>query len=270
MEQQSAIESRNIDGPRRSNDNNPSKFRVIADIYRRKINGGEPGYLPGDCMPPQRAMAIKHHTTRPTVAKAIELLTAEGLLQFNGNQRSIIADRVPRMPSMSDRMDSLHATGNILGPGETCEILSCETIPCPPNIARHLMVEPGEDVLVRTRRTRFNGKPLAVSESYFPMFAVEAAPEVGEPENITGGPREAAVYALEQTQDKAEELYSAHMADDREKELLEISGKYASILQTLRIVTMSDGRVVEVAVKVGEGSLPVRATRDLRPKDIAA
>lgn len=267
MESQNATEKRNIDGPRRPNNTNPSKFRVIAAIYREKIIGGAPGFEPGDSMPSRREMADKHHTTRPTIDKAMELLTAEGLLQFNGNQRSIITDRLAFVPSMEDRMASLRSTGKILGKGETCEILECSTVPCPPNIAQHLQVEPGSDVLKRVRRTRRHGKPIAVSESYFPPFAVEAAPEIGEPENIEGGAREAAVHALEVTQDEALEYHTSHMADEREKELLEVTAKYVSILQTLRVVKLSDGRVVEVAVKCGDGKLPVATRVNLRPAE---
>jgi GntR family transcriptional regulator len=42
------------------------------------------------------------------------------------------------------------------------------------------------------------------------------------------------------------------------------------VLQTLRVVTMDDGRIVEAAVKVSEGSLPVRTRSSLRPQDAAA
>lgn len=256
--------NRNIAGLYRGNHDNPSKFRVIAGIYRDKIISGAKGFETGNEMPSRRELAAQHHTTRPTIDKAMEMLVAEGLIVPNGNHRPIIAERVSNVPSMDDRMAALRATGKILGKGETCEILGQpEMVDCPPEIAAYLGVEPGSRVLLRVRRTRRNGKPLAVSYSYYPPFAAEAAPELAEPENIEGGARELAVYRLERTQDEAREIYTSHMANDEEKQLLELTSKYVSILQTLRVVLLDDGRVVEVAVKVGEGSMPVMSRRSL-------
>jgi DNA-binding GntR family transcriptional regulator len=259
-------QGRNIAGPYRENNDNPSKFKTIAGYYRDRIVSGSKGFEPGDSMPSRREMASVHHTTRPTIDKAMEVLTAEGLIIANGNQRSIIVDQPDRVPSMDDRMAALRATGKILGRGETCEILETRMVDCPPSIAAYLRVEEGSQVLLRTRVTKRNGKPIAVSESYYPQFAVEAAPELAERGNIEGGARELAVYRLDCTQEDAEETFTARMATDREKTLLEVTAKFAVVLQTLRVVPMSDGRVVEAAVKVGEGSMPVRTRRSLRPQ----
>lgn len=257
-------EDRNIVGPYRDNNDNPSKFKAIAQFYRDRIISGARGFEPGDSMPSRREMASVHHTTRPTIDKAMEVLTAEGMILPNGNQRSIIADQPDRVPSMDDRMASLRATGKILGKGETCEVLEARMVECPASIAAYLRVEEGSQVLLRTRVTRRNNRPIAVSESYYPQFAVDAAPELAERGNIEGGARELAVYRLDCTQDEAEETFTARMATDREKTLLEVTSKFAVVLQTLRVVPMSDGRIVEAAVKVGEGSMPVRTRRNLR------
>ncbi len=249
--------TRNITGPYRDNQNNPSKFRVIAGVYRDKIIAGAKGYTPGCSLPPSRELATKHNTTRPTIEKAMQALLAEGLLIANGNQPPVVAERFSVVPSLGDRVATLRTTGKILPDGETCEVLEAHTVECPEHIAQALNVEPGSEVMFRRRVTRRHNRPIAYSDSYYPPFAYEAAPELGEKENIPGGAREAAVYALEQTQEEYIELDTSRIAHDWEKQLLELSGKFAVVTQTLRMVYLDDGRTIEAAVKVNEGSQPV-------------
>jgi len=242
-----------------------SKFRNIANYYRIRIIAGARGFEPGDEMPARREMAAIHSTTRNTVDKAVQILVAEGLIHLQGNQRATVAERASNVPSMDDRMASLRATGNILGAGEDCTVLSAATLECPAAIASYLNVEAGDEVLLRQRVTRRNGRPLAYSDSYYPAFALEAAPELAEVANIKGGARELAVYNLGAEQEDVLETFTARMATDREKRVLELTDKFAVVLQTLRVVFLDDGRVIEVAVKAGEGTLPVRTRRSLRP-----
>lgn len=244
-----------------------SKFRNIAGFYRDKILAGAKGFEPGDQMPSRRDMAAMHGTTRNTIDDAMQLLVVETLINLNGNQRATVADRVSNVPSMDDRMASLRATGKILSKGETCEVLQATTVECPASIAAYLGVDAGEEVLLRSRVVKRNGRPLSYSDSYFPRFAYEAAPELAERANIEGGARELAVYNLNSAQEDAEETFTARMATDREKTALELTDKFAVVLQALRVVFLSDGRVVEVAVKVGEGATPVRTRRSLRPTE---
>lgn len=257
------LKTRNIVGPYRDNTDNPSKFRVIASVYRDKILSGAKGYTTGCTLPTSRAMASMHHTTRPTVEKAMQLLVAEGLLIANGNQPPFIAERLSTVPTLDDRMATLRATGKILTEDESCEILEARTVTCPDSIAKHLGVTHEDQVLLRSRVTRRNGRPIAYSESYYPEFAYQAAPELGDLENVEGGAREAAVYALERTQEGKLEAHTARIASDREKQLLELTGKYSVVIQTLRVVYLNDGRPVEAAVKVSSGSHPVVHRRNL-------
>jgi GntR family transcriptional regulator len=254
---ESELSTRNIAGPYRENSDNPSKFRVLAAIYRDKIISGAKGYTPGNLMPASRSLAAMHNTTRPTIEKAMHLLIAEGLLRTNGNQPPIVAERLPSVPSLDERMAALRTTGSILSGGESCDILSAEITEASAGIASALNVQTGSPVLCRRRVTRRHGRPIAYSESYYPPFAYEAASELLETENIKGGAREAAVYALERVQENKVEAHTARMATDEEKTLLELTGKLAIVVQTFRVVYLDDGRPVEAAVKVSEGSMPV-------------
>jgi len=229
-------------------------FRKIASFYRDRIVAGVDGYKPGDLLPSRREMASKHNRSRDTIDKAMDVLAAEGLIVLRGNQRAQIAQRTLGVPSMEERMAALRTTGKILSDGESCEILDTSHVPCPAEIAVHLGIEEGDEVLRRTRVTKRNGRPLAVSWSYFPEAAVQAAPELAQNENIEGGARELAAYRLGQPMAESVEFTHGRMANDEEKGLLELTGKFPVVLETLRIVTLEDGRVVEAAVKVSEAS----------------
>jgi GntR family transcriptional regulator len=229
-------------------------FRKIAGHYRDRITAGADGFKPGDLLPSRREMASKHNRSRDTIDKAMDVLASEGLIVLRGNQRAQIAQRALGVPSMEERMATLRATGKILSDGETCEVLSIENVPCPAEIAVHLGLAEGDEVLRRARITKRNGRPLAVSWSYFPSIAVEAAPELAQPENIEGGARELAAYRLGQPMAEWLESTYGRMANDAEKELLEMTGKFPVVLETLRVVYLDDGRVVEAAVKVSEAS----------------
>jgi len=239
------------------------KFRDIASIYRNKILSGDQGFEPGDTMPPGRELAARHNTTRATISKVMEVLIAEGLLRSNGQYPPVVAHRVTTVPNLDDRMAALRSTGKILRRGETCQVLSADMVECPAEIAPFLRVEPSEMVLLRRRVTKQNGKPIAYSASYYPQFAVDAAPELAEVANVEGGARERAVYNLDREQEFGDETYTSHMASDEEKQLLELTSKFVVVTQMLRVVTMDDGKVIEVALKINEGSQPISVRRQL-------
>ena len=59
------------------------------------------------------------------------------------------------------------------------------------------------------------------------------------------------------------EVFYPRMANDEEKTLLEMTGKFPVVLDTLRVVKLLDGRVVEAAIKVSEGSQKVVTRKSL-------
>lgn len=242
---------------------NQKPFRHIADLYRNKILRREKGYEPGDSLPTQREMAAMHHVARATISSAMEVLIAEHLLMPHGNQPPTVARLDESVPSIEDRMKALHTDGKILENGETSEILECVRISCPADMSYHLGIEEGTEVLRRTRRNRRYGRPISVSRSFFPMFAVEAAPALEETEGIKGGARELAVCELNAVQVRSREIQTSRAATDKEKTLLELTGKFEAITHTVRIVWLDDNRVVEAAVKINSGSVPIVHDTDL-------
>ena len=66
-----------------------------------------------------------------------------------------------------------------------------------------------------------------------------------------------AALRMNSPQEDREEWMISRIPNDEERKLLEITGKYDTVMNVLRRVTLLDGRVVEVAVKVSPGSIPI-------------
>lgn len=243
---------------------NQPPFRKIAKSIRNKILAGEKGYQPGDKLPPQRQLAAQYNVARDTLRDAISLLEGERLIvKPVHNQPAEVAPREPRVDGLEDRMRNLRATGKILAEGETCEILESVSVPCPVEIAAHLGMKVGEDVLRRTRVVRKNGRPVSVSWSFYPSEAVRLAPELATTENIDSGARELAALRMGSPQEDGKEILTSRIPSDEERKLLEITGKYDAVLNVVRVVRLLDGRVVEAAIKVSPGSIPISVDRKL-------
>lgn len=237
---------------------NQPPFRKIANALREKIFAGDVGYRPGDKLPPQRQLAAQYNVARDTLRDAISLLEGERLLvKPTHNQPAEVALSEMRIDGLEDRVRNLRRNGRILSEGETCEILSASTVPCPAEIAVLLDVETGEEVLRRARLVRKNGRPISVSWSYFPEEAVDLTPELATTENVESGARELAALRMNSPQEDREEWMTSRIPNDEERKLLEITGKYDTVLHVLRRVTLLDGRVVEAALKVSPGSIPI-------------
>lgn len=237
---------------------NHPPFRKIATSIRNKILAGEKGYQPGDKLPPQRQLAAQYNVARDTLRDAISLLEGERLLvKPVHNQPAEVAPTDPRVDGLEDRARNLRVTGKILAEGEECSILESTTVPCPAEIAPLLDMEVGDDVLRRTRVVRKHNRPISVSWSYFPGEAVDVTPELATTENIESGARELAAFRMNSVQEDREEWLTSRIPNDEERKLLEITGKYDTVMNVLRRVTLLDGRVVEAAMKVSPGSIPI-------------
>lgn len=235
------------------------RYQQIARHYRDRIVSGD---MPaGAKFPTMRDMIAIHGISRATADKVMELLRAEGLAVSTPRAGTFVADLSGHATSMDDRKSSLRSTGRALGKDETSRILRTEMIPCPDHIALMLGVEAGDQVLTRERVTAKNGTAIAISRSYYTAEVADLTPELAVPQSIPSGSSELAAERMGSEQDQALQYVTARMATEEEMELLGI-GK-VPVTQVARIVTVKDGRIVEAAVKVTEGSRPVRFRSDL-------
>lgn len=237
------------------------KYRAIAQLYRAKVTSGE--LVPGTALDSRRKLVKVHKTSRATIDKVMELLTAEGYLEpSDGNRPPVIADISQRTATVQNRVENHAANGRALGEKETTRILSVEMVPCPVDVAPFLGVEPGVEVLCRTRLNLLSSeggqeRPVATGYSYYPPEVTERTPELRRPQSIPSGSRELAAERMGSKQKDVVTIVTSRLATDRERELLELGGAYNVVTQLARRVLLANGKTVEVAVKVFDGSRSV-------------
>jgi GntR family transcriptional regulator len=199
-------------------------------------------------------MVKEYNTSRATIDKVVELLTAEGYLEpSDGNRPPIVADFSHRNATVVNRAENRAATGRALGKNETTQILSIGMVPCPPDIAHHLGVQPGEEVLRRQRLNLIDGKPVATGFSYYPPEVTAVTPELARSESIPSGSRELAAERMGSTQAEVFTDVTSRLASDEERQLLDLKGPYPTVGEAVRRVLLANGRVVEVGVKIADG-----------------
>jgi GntR family transcriptional regulator len=232
------------------------KYRSIARHYRSLVTSG--ALKPGAPLESRRKLAQQHNTSRVTIDKVVEMLTAEGILEpSDGNRPPVVADISGRTATVQDRVGNYSANGRALGDRETSEILRVETVPCPADLAAVLGVQPGEGVVYRERLNKIDGKPVATGHSYYPPEVTAVTPELAMAEATPRGSRELASERMGSPQKDLIPVITSRLATDRERELLGLKGAYAVVTQTNRRVLLANGKTVEVAVKVCEGSRPI-------------
>lgn len=231
------------------------KYRVIAGIYRGQVTSG--ALEPGSPLPSRRKLAKIHETSRVTIDRVVELLTAEGFLEpSDGNRPPVVADITERIATAQNRVESAAATGRALGEKEISKILRIEEVPCPADIAPLLGVQAGEPVVCRERLNLVDDRPVATGRSYYPPEVTDVTPELRQPISIPSGSRELAAERMGSKQKDIVTLITSRLANDRERELLRLPSPFSVVTQAARRVLLANGKVIEVALKIGEGSRP--------------
>lgn len=156
---------------------NRKGYADIAAVYRQKIADGDLG--PGDKLPTiTEAMKI-HGVARNTAARAINMLKTEGLVSTHGGAGTVVTE-VPVISGI-DRLDRMERNGRRYGPGEDSTGHRVMRRSChDPRVCKALDIEPGEEVIIRIRTFRQDGKPTSVGISVIHPRATLVVPEVGE------------------------------------------------------------------------------------------
>ncbi|MGW5989459.1 GntR family transcriptional regulator [Streptomyces anulatus] len=237
-------------------------YAEIAAKFRQQIQDGT--LSPGDEMPSYDEAATEFGVAHTTVNRAYRVLKMEGLVLARPGRKTVVA--APASTGIGARVAMHAATGSALERGESSRILEVGTVGADALVAPRLEVPPGTPVQVRRRVVSRGGMPVHLSSSYYPAYVIAVAPELQEPVS-TGASRELAASRLGVAQDQVLEEVTSRLATAAEKETLGLTATDVVVTQIVRTVTLEDGRVVEVAVKVAEGSTILRWTTSLRPQE---
>ncbi|KPC69096.1 GntR family transcriptional regulator [Streptomyces sp. NRRL F-6602] len=237
-------------------------YLEIAQHFRRQIRDGT--LRPGDALPSFKDASEQFHVAHTTVNRAYRVLKMEGLTFAKPGVGTIVAGPVSN--NIATRVALHGATGSALDDGEVSRILEVSTTGADELVASRLDVAPGTPVQVRRRVVSRNGLPIHLSSSYYPAYVIAVTPELTEPVS-TGASRELAAARLGLAQDQVLEEVTSRHATAAEKEALGLTAGEVVVTQVVRTVTLEDGRIVEVAVKVAQGSTILRWTTSLRPQE---
>ncbi len=145
-------------------------YKAIQSFVLALVNG--PDYGPGDRIPSERALAEQLGNSRMTVRKAIDGLVAQGVLERNSTSGTRIP--LPRVTRPIDARNSLGITRIIQAGGGTAgnKLLHFEQTRASPQVAEHLQVEEGTDILVFRRLWTVNDTPCCIETSHLPLDLV--------------------------------------------------------------------------------------------------
>ncbi|MFF4090379.1 GntR family transcriptional regulator [Streptomyces nigra] len=160
-------------------------YAEIATHFRQQITDGE--LNPGDAMPSYSEASEQFGVNRTTIVRAYDILKSEGLIVSRPGKGTTVTSRPSVVISGLDRLDRLTRTGRRYGPGEDStghRVLRRSAYDA--EVCRALEIEPGEEVVIRIRTFRQDGRPTSVGVSVYPPRTTNAVPELAEEERMEG------------------------------------------------------------------------------------
>ena len=164
-------------------------YLQVADALRQDVQQGR--YEPGDQLPSERDLRERFSVSTNTIRAAIVQLRAEGLVLSHQGRGVFVLEP----PSALRRLDTdivtaegfysmLDRTGN-----RPATVTTVDRGPATEEVADWLGIPAGTEVVIRDRVLRAEGgPPVGLATSYFPVWVVEAAPNLADPD-VSGLPK---------------------------------------------------------------------------------
>jgi len=157
-------------------------YRQIADDLRRRIESGELGR--GARIPTEDHLMDSYHASRNTVRGAIRELTTRGLVYTLHGKGTFVSE--PASPIVTT-LTIDPATGE--GPAFKSQVAASGRSPSAgkpaveisragPDVARHLCIPEGTDVIIRSQGLYLDGLPWTLQTSFYPRSLLDRAPRL--------------------------------------------------------------------------------------------
>ncbi|MFD5493374.1 GntR family transcriptional regulator [Streptomyces sp. NPDC127091] len=153
-------------------------YADVASHFRKRIEDGD--LAPGDPLPSVAEIREQFDVSAKTVSRALGVLKNEGLVTSRGSLGTVVAEP-QAVTSGVDRLPRIARTGRRYGPGEdsTGHRVMVRSVR-DPKVAQALDVDPSDEVVVRIRTFRQNGRPTSVGVSVYPPRTWAEVPELLE------------------------------------------------------------------------------------------
>ncbi|MEV7488886.1 GntR family transcriptional regulator [[Kitasatospora] papulosa] len=165
-------------------DNRPPYAR-IAGHYRDLISSGE--LAPGELLPSIRALADQWQVSTATADRAMKLLRDEKLVNGIPGVGTEVMARPVSLASGSERHDRSSRTKSSWGVGEKSSGHTAAMVAAPEDVAHALGINPGDDVVRRSRVYRDAHGIVSHSTSWIPAEFAQVLPELARSERLKGG-----------------------------------------------------------------------------------
>jgi len=169
-----------------------ARYRQVANELRGAIRAGQ--YAPGDQLPSETELVERYQLSRPTIRRAIAVLTAEGLVVVEHGRGAFVRPRPPvrlafsryqrerRRPSLGP-FETTTAAQGVQGYGE---VVAVEHHAADADVAARLDLDEEAPVVSRRRHMYAGEEVVQVQQSWFPAD-VAAGTELAGTAKITDG-----------------------------------------------------------------------------------
>jgi DNA-binding GntR family transcriptional regulator len=196
------------------------KYLQIAGHIRDQIVRGD--LLPGDEVASERELAATWKVARPTAARALESLRLQGFVTSVQGSGTYVRDP-SAAPRARERYERAVGGSGMYGQAETVDFLANEVTSAPLHVAEALQLEPGSEVVRRTRLLRnASRRPIELSTSWFAGHLAKEAPRLLEPVRLVGGTAKYLAEVTGRQPSYGRDQVAARLAGPDEAELLEL------------------------------------------------
>jgi GntR family transcriptional regulator len=208
-------------------------------VYREIAKGIENGILaPGDRLPSERSPCDQLGVSRATVRRAVEELTADGLVEARGRASFVRDDAVVEPPNT---LMSLSEVARSRALDATSRVLRGEVRSATIDEADAFAIAPGADVFELERLRMLDGLPIALDVNRVPLRILPGAPEI----DWTSASLYDALEAAGHEPVRADYELEARPAGAQQAELLGLP-PHAPVLFATTVAIAEDGRVVDL------------------------
>jgi len=160
-----------------------SRYAEIAAHYREAIRNGD--LSPGDPFPSYTDAGKAHKVNRTTIVRAYDLLKSEGLIKALPGKGTVVAPSSLVITGI-DRVERMRRNGRQYAPGENSSEHHVSRQPLHDvKVCEALDLAPGDEVVIRIRTFRQDGRPTSIGISTYPQRTVEHVPELTQEGRMT-------------------------------------------------------------------------------------
>jgi DNA-binding GntR family transcriptional regulator len=246
---------------------NRAPYARIAAHYTQMIASGQ--MAPGTLLPSIKSISEEWKVSTTTAEKALRQLRDEGLVRGIHGIGTEVLDQPGPMSSGAQRHDRGRRTGSSWGTGERSDSHEVAVVPAPDEVAQALDIQPGTEVVRRSRVYRDRHGIVAQSTSWIPVRYGHLIPQLLSSERLTGGTSlQLIAQATGNPISRRIDTASARLLTSETARLLELDPDQPPtepvVVMSAKFVD-SEGNVVEYGVDLGGPGRTWRAESEVSP-----